>query len=173
MFAEHGFDTVTVAQVARAAGVSSVTVFKHFPRKEDLFFDRSDELVDLLRDAVADVPPGQVLDALEALTLRLVDDRAPVSGLAPGSASFFRTVAGSGALQARARELAAAAQDALADAIGDELVAALFVAGYTVVFTGTARRILEGDADDDVVAAHRAGLSRLFRVLREGVASTA
>ncbi len=32
MFIEQGFDAVTVAQVAKAAGVSSVTVFNHFPR---------------------------------------------------------------------------------------------------------------------------------------------
>jgi len=32
LFLERGFDTVTVAEVARAAGVSTVTVFNHFPR---------------------------------------------------------------------------------------------------------------------------------------------
>ncbi len=41
LFLERGFDEVTVAEVARAAGVSSVTVFNHFPRKEDLYLDRS------------------------------------------------------------------------------------------------------------------------------------
>ncbi|MFS2032088.1 TetR/AcrR family transcriptional regulator, partial [Curtobacterium sp. CT11-45] len=99
MFAEHGFDGVTVAQVAKAAGVSSVTVFKHFPRKEDLFLDRSAETVALFVAAVDDVPRDEALDALEALALRLVDERAPVSGLAPGAHAFFRTVAGSSALQ--------------------------------------------------------------------------
>jgi AcrR family transcriptional regulator len=171
MFAEQGFDAVTVAQVAKAAGVSSVTVFKHFPRKEDLFLDRSDETVELFRAAADGVPRAQVLDALEALTARLVDERAPVSGLAPGSESFFRTIAASPALQARSRELAAGAQDALADATGDALLAALFVAGYATVFGETARRILADEDRDAVATAHRAGLDRLFRALRHGVAS--
>ncbi|WFR66723.1 TetR/AcrR family transcriptional regulator [Curtobacterium flaccumfaciens] len=171
MFVERGFDEVTVAQVAKAAGVSSVTVFKHFPRKEDLFLDRSDEAVALFVTAVDGVPRDRVVDALESLAVRLVDERAPVSGLATGSESFFRTVAGSPALRSRALELAADAQDALAAATGDRLLAALFVAGYATVFVDTARRILADEDRDAVVAAHRAGLDRLFRALRDGVAS--
>ncbi len=49
LFLERGYDAVTVAEVAREAGVSSVTVFNHFPRKEDLFLDRSVDAVELLR----------------------------------------------------------------------------------------------------------------------------
>ncbi|MGN8051316.1 TetR/AcrR family transcriptional regulator [Curtobacterium sp. 22159] len=170
MFVEHGFDQVTVAQVAKAAGVSSVTVFKHFPRKEDLFLDRSAETVALFVGAVADVPADRVLDALESTARRLLDDRAPVSGLADGSETFFRTVAQSQALQSRALELAADAQGALAEATGDSLLAALFVAGYATVFVGTARRILADEDRDAVAAAHRAGLDRLFAALRSGIA---
>jgi AcrR family transcriptional regulator len=170
MFVERGFDAVTVAQVAQAAGVSSVTVFKHFPRKEDLFLDRSDETIALFRSAVAGRPLGDALTALESLTTRLVDERAPVSGLAPGSEAFFRTIAGSSALQARARELAADAQAALAEATGDELLAAFFVAGYATVFVGTARRIIADEDRDAVAVTHRAGLRRLFDGLRDGVA---
>jgi len=36
LFVEHGFDAVTVADVARAADVSEKTVFNYFPAKEDL-----------------------------------------------------------------------------------------------------------------------------------------
>ncbi len=38
LFSDRGFDAVTVAEVARAANVSEVTVFNYFPTKEDLFF---------------------------------------------------------------------------------------------------------------------------------------
>jgi AcrR family transcriptional regulator len=40
LFAERGFDAVTVAEVARDANVSEVTVFNYFPAKEDLFYGR-------------------------------------------------------------------------------------------------------------------------------------
>ena len=39
LFAEHGFDAVTVDQVAAAADVAKKTVFNYFPTKEDLVFE--------------------------------------------------------------------------------------------------------------------------------------
>ena len=38
LFAGRGFDAVTVAEVARAAGVTEKTVFNHFETKEDLVY---------------------------------------------------------------------------------------------------------------------------------------
>jgi AcrR family transcriptional regulator len=43
MFAAAGFDAVTIADIAAAAGVSVQTVFNHFASKEELFFaDRAE-----------------------------------------------------------------------------------------------------------------------------------
>src|SRR6478609_1120838 len=42
MFADRGFDEVTIAQVADAAGVAKMTVTNYFPRKEDLVFHLAD-----------------------------------------------------------------------------------------------------------------------------------
>ncbi len=39
LFTKHGFDNVTVEEVARAAGVSHMTFFRHFPTKESVVFD--------------------------------------------------------------------------------------------------------------------------------------
>ncbi|MGX1223343.1 helix-turn-helix domain-containing protein [Streptomyces ambofaciens] len=36
LFTERGYDAVTVADVAEAASVSPMTVYRHFPTKEDL-----------------------------------------------------------------------------------------------------------------------------------------
>jgi AcrR family transcriptional regulator len=58
LFLDRGFDAVTVAEVAREAGVSSVTVFNHFPRKEDLYLDRAVDAVELLRRRCATGPPA-------------------------------------------------------------------------------------------------------------------
>ena len=71
LFLERGFDAVTVAEVARAAGVSSVTVFNHFARKEDLLFDREEDAIELLRSAVRGRGQLTVLESLHQAALHL------------------------------------------------------------------------------------------------------
>ncbi len=178
LFLENGFDKVTVAEVAREAGVSSVTVFKHFPRKEDLFLDRTDDAVEFLRSAVRDrAPDVDVLASLRAMTLRLVDGRHPLSGVNDRSVPFFRTVATSPALLARAREIAADLQRTLAEELerdpafeGDgTLPAAFFIAGYSTVLVETARRLMDGEPPSALLDDHRARFEQLFAALRGGV----
>jgi AcrR family transcriptional regulator len=74
LFAERGFDVVTVAEIAAAADVSEKTVFNHFPTKEDLAFaDRERGLVQLVAD-IRERPPGTpVLDVFRALTATVID----------------------------------------------------------------------------------------------------
>jgi AcrR family transcriptional regulator len=176
MFLERGYDAVTVAEVAREAGVSSVTVFKHFPRKEDLFLDRTDDAVELLRSAVRDrAPDVDVVASLRAMAFGLFEERQPLSGVDERSLPFFRTVAGSPSLIARAREIAAELQRILADELerdsryeGDAtLLAAFFLAGYSAVMVQTARRVIAGDDRKAVLEDHRARLERLFDALRQ------
>ena len=52
LFAGHGFDQVTIAQVAEAAGVSKMTVTNYFPRKEDLVCDRAGHIIGGLAQVV-------------------------------------------------------------------------------------------------------------------------
>ena len=61
LFSEKGFDNVTVEEVARAAGVSHMTFFRHFPTKESVVMD--DPYDPLLGEAVARQDPD--LPALE------------------------------------------------------------------------------------------------------------
>jgi AcrR family transcriptional regulator len=63
-FAQRGFDTVTVAEIARAADVSEATVFNYFPTKEDLVYGRMEAFEDELLAAVRDRAPGE--SALQA-----------------------------------------------------------------------------------------------------------
>jgi AcrR family transcriptional regulator len=75
LFAERGFDAVTVAEVAAAADVSEKTVFNHFATKEDLAFaGREQGLMRLVAD-IAERPRGaSVLDVFRALTNTVIDD---------------------------------------------------------------------------------------------------
>jgi AcrR family transcriptional regulator len=178
LFLERGFDAVTVTEVARQAGVSSVTVFNHFPRKEDLFLDRAADAEDLLRSAVRDrAPEVDVLTSLRDVTFRLFDTRHPLSGVNDRSIPFFRTVAESPARVARAREIAADLQRMLVTELehdptfaGDAaLLAAFFIAGYSAVLVETARRLTAGEPRGEVVDDHLARLGRLFGALENDV----
>jgi AcrR family transcriptional regulator len=53
LFADQGFDAVSVDQVAEAAGLSRSTVFRYFPVKEDLVMVWHDELVEELDERLA------------------------------------------------------------------------------------------------------------------------
>jgi AcrR family transcriptional regulator len=73
LFMRDGFEAVTIAQIAAAAEVSVKTVFNYFPAKEDLFFDRVDDVLGVLVDTVVDRPAGTtIVGALH----RLLADRA-------------------------------------------------------------------------------------------------
>ena len=58
LFADRGFDNVTVNGIAAAAAVSVQTIFNHFTGKEDLFFDGRTDWVTGPADAVRNRPPG-------------------------------------------------------------------------------------------------------------------
>jgi len=180
LFLERGFQEVTVAEVAAAAGVSKVTVFAHFPRKEDLLLDRGPEALTLVRAAVRDRPPGVgPVQALRALAVNLAEESHPLSGLTAGSRPFLRTVAASPELISRARELLDELEQALgallagADAAGAadaRLLAALIVAAYRSVVTETARQVMNGDPLPGVAAGHRRRLDAAFDVLETAAA---
>jgi AcrR family transcriptional regulator len=75
LFMRDGFEAVTVAQIAAAAEVSVKTVFNYFPSKEDLFFDRADDVIGALADAIVERPAGTTI--VSALHHVLADRRVP------------------------------------------------------------------------------------------------
>lgn len=66
----RGFENVTVDDVAKAANVSSRTVFRHFASKEEmLLWDETDDLVAAIRE----LPVGtQPLEAMRLLLVTLI-----------------------------------------------------------------------------------------------------
>ena len=75
LFAERGYDAVTVAEVAAAADVSEKTVFNHFATKEDLAFaGREEGIARLVADLNGRAPGASVLDVFRALTTTVLDD---------------------------------------------------------------------------------------------------
>jgi len=162
MFIERGFDEVTVAEIAEAAGVSKVTVFNYFPRKEQLFFDRGVEGMELIEEAVRTRPPGtSVTDAMRHLILDLAAQRHPLSGVRDGIQGFWLVVAASPTLLAAARteldalevDVAAAiaeSSDAASAPVDARLLAGFLVAACRFIYLYAVRRLLAGDLADDV-----------------------
>ncbi|NVN01862.1 MULTISPECIES: TetR/AcrR family transcriptional regulator [Asaia] len=105
LFAEHGFDRVTIDIIAEAADVGRMTVFNHFARKEDLFFDREPEIRTLLRETLAQSAPKHPFEALRLCAHRLIAEDAPFLRFTPQSQSFIATLSQSETLRSRARAL--------------------------------------------------------------------
>jgi AcrR family transcriptional regulator len=58
LFAEHGYERVTVTDVAREAEVAEQTVYNYFPTKERLVTDREEQVQDRLCDLIRFRLPG-------------------------------------------------------------------------------------------------------------------
>ena len=69
LFSRHGFESVTVEQVARAAGVSRQTIFNYFATKEEMLFDRDHEVLAALLDAIANRGERSLVDVFRAHTI--------------------------------------------------------------------------------------------------------
>src|SRR5690348_18418794 len=104
MFADRGFDEVTIAQVADAAGVAKMTVTNYFPRKEDLVFDRAEAVIRHLADVIAARAPGESMLAAIRRDYAGAVARADVT-LGLSSSAFARMILSSPALIGRVREI--------------------------------------------------------------------
>src|SRR6266536_4717695 len=71
LYRERGFEQVTVAEIARRAGLTERTFFRHYADKREVLFGGSGRLRELLVRAVAEAPAATaplevVVGALEA-----------------------------------------------------------------------------------------------------------
>jgi AcrR family transcriptional regulator len=120
LFAERGFDAVTVAEVAAVADVSEKTVFNYFPAKEDLVYDREAPFERELADAVRSRPRGEPAAAAVARFFVELWKRASDPEAQRILKERAQIVAGSRTLQLREREIFEHIVESLAAVIVEE-----------------------------------------------------
>jgi AcrR family transcriptional regulator len=159
LFIERGFDKVKIEEIAEAADVSRMTVFNHFPRKEDMFFDLDEagreELLASLQRRKAGTPP---VEALRLFAHWAVANQRPyVRFFEEGSDKFMVAIEESEALKARARAIRDELTDTLTVALAGSvkrklpdpvasLAASLLVATWAVALV-EAHRVFQQDHD--------------------------
>ncbi|HEY3957493.1 MAG TPA: TetR family transcriptional regulator [Streptosporangiaceae bacterium] len=173
LFAQRGFDSVTISQVAEAAGVSKMTVTNYFPRKEDLVFDRAEAIISGLADAVSARGPGEgLLTAVRRDYAAAVARRDATLGVS--SREFAQMVERSPVLAGRMREILDLREQALADAIAAEagedrvqarLVAAHLALVHRVLYAEASRRSLAGQGPAEIFAVLATEAERAFAML--------
>jgi AcrR family transcriptional regulator len=180
LFAEHGFETVTVAEIARAADVSEVTVFNYFPTKEDLFFAGMQFFEETLLEAVRERAAGE--SAFTTFERLVVDGCAGLgneerAGVIDRAATL---IGASPALQVREREIVARYTDELAELLAGEtgagpddvepLAVAHALMGAQRALVGYVRSsVLAGRRGARLVREARAQATGAFGRLRDGL----
>ena len=184
LFLERGFENVTVDEIAAAADVGRMTVFNHFPRKEDMFFDRDEEGRETLREALRqrDISVAPI-ETLRLLAHRLVAEQRPYVEFSARSQGFIETVERSETLKARARairdELAQLVAVALSECAGRDptdpdagLAASLLLATWTVAFLQAHRTFRQTRDTEEAKAAFLAIVDKGTIGLKAALAGT-
>ena len=162
LFAERGFEQVTVAEIARAADVSPQTVFNYFPRKEDLVYWRLESFEDELLATVRDRAPGE--SALAAFGRFVLVQRGLLASDDPG---------------AREREVFAAYTASLAALIASEpgsgsdveawVAANAMIGAHRALVDHARSRIVAGAAPKTVAREVRARGKAALELLERGL----
>lgn len=89
LYVHQGFEQTTVEEIARVAGVTERTFFRHFADKREVLFDKQDRLQQAFLDGVAAAPSdasplAMVVSALAASAGFFPDDRRERSRLRAG-----------------------------------------------------------------------------------------
>jgi AcrR family transcriptional regulator len=184
LFAERGFEAVTVAEIARAAEVSEVTVFNYFPTKEELFFAGMEFFEETLLETVRARAPGE--SVFTAFRRQVVDgcDGLGARGRAAVIARAATLIGASPALQVREREIVARYTDELARLLAEEtgvdpddtepLAVASALMGTQRALVGYVRSsVLAGRRGARLATDARSQATRAFARLRDGLADYA
>ena len=173
LFAEHGYEHTTIAEIADAAEVSPRTIFAYFPTKEDIVFCQLPETRERLAQALRERPDGATaLDALRDFIAGSLDSD-PNAVLRKRILQSDETLrrgerARSGPFEQLMVEAIAEDLHADPDDIRPQIVAAAAAAAFTTVRERDPAALPESDsleqtmaAIDDVMHFLRGGLDAL------------
>jgi AcrR family transcriptional regulator len=116
LFAEQGYDSTTVAQIAERAGLTKTTFFRHFPDKREVLFAGQELHARLLADGIAAAP--ETATPLEAVAVALDTITAAFT---PEQRDFSPRLQAVIAANSELRERSVAKLHGLADATADAL----------------------------------------------------
>ena len=184
LFEKKGFDRVSVAEIARAADVSEVTVFNYFPTKEDLFYGGMEFFEEQLIESVRSRPKGD--SAVKAFRRRLLvgADRLESKPSAEAILKAAQLVSASPSLVARERALVERFTARLAQLLAQETgadaedvepltVASALMATHRALVGYVRRRVLAGRRGARLAEEYRSQARRAFARLERGLAAYA
>ncbi|MEV6978005.1 TetR family transcriptional regulator [Kitasatospora sp. NPDC093806] len=183
LFAERGFDEVSVAEIAAAAEVSKMTVFNYFPSKEDLVLGPMEQHIGEPARVVRERAPGvSAVAALRAHYLAALAAFDPATGLSdqqqvidvvglihrtPVLAQRASSAFGRGTRMQLAAELLA--QDPAGDPLAARVAAAQLIGTQLTLTEENQRRMMAGERAADVLPEALADARRAFAMVELGL----
>src|ERR1700740_2316624 len=171
LFAEHGYEQVAVAEVARAAEVSEQTVYNYFQTKEQLVTDRDQQVRDELGRRIRARAPGTtpaaairdfVLDTVEGIRRIPAEQwRGELGFLAAISPTVHRLSLEMSDRQASALATAIAETEAVAPETAR--LRGIALAGvFQIIINEAGRRTLEGQSQDQIADQMRPAIEAVL-----------
>ena len=174
LFAERGYERVTVSEVARAAEVAEQTLYNYFPTKEHLVTDREQQiqqqLGDLIRARPAGTSPAAAIREFVLETVAAIRDTEPA--LARGTLGSLAAI--SPAVNRLVLELTDRQATALAAAISEtspvapeiaRLQGIALAAVFRIVISEAGRRAHAGQTPAEIAEALRAEVGAVLTEL--------
>jgi AcrR family transcriptional regulator len=181
LFTDRSFDKVSVAEIAAAAEVSTMTVFNYFPTKEDLVMRPLERHTDELAQVVRERPARQsVVAAVREQFLAALAEYDPSTGLNDEETilAVVRLIHATPSLQQRRLAVVSAVEDALAAQLAEQnpgdpltahLAAAQLVGARRVLVLENQRRVLDGERAAALLDTARSDAARVFARVESGL----